>query len=415
MSITLSGNFSTAIHLIEKEIGIINQEKFSIMLLVWISAKIYTLDRKGDLQEATTLENKYSSMFEDHKLNYSIEEYSWFAFYYRSIGNLNLSLGQINLALKYYEKALYLKKEIKEDKDLPSILNNIGNAYLLQGDLDKALLNFNQSFEGFKDLNNNLVVSYPVHNIGFVNFLKGDIQQALKYYKKSLQLRSNAKFASEAAGSYFSIIQCYIELNQLDTANQFYKELISLNDSTENSYVNLVTRLAKAILLKNNPKMAIKSQSEEIFRQIIEESVIKYDFTVIAIVNLVELLLFELKIEYNDKTFNQIRDLISKIKAISKSQNIVPLQIQTSILDGKISILEGDLTKAETVFREGELLASKKGFLGLKKQLLNEIENLHQKYQDWKDLYYRNASYGERIEKMELQTYIQDLLKQIGK
>ncbi|MHA2104401.1 MAG: hypothetical protein ACW981_13320, partial [Candidatus Hodarchaeales archaeon] len=222
-------------------------------------------------------------------------------------------------------------------------------------------------------------------------------------------------FASEAAGSYFSIIQCYIELNQLDTANQFYKELISLNDSTENSYVNLVTRLAKAILLKNNPKMAIKSQSEEIFRQIIEESVIKYDFTVIAIVNLVELLLFELKIEYNDKTFNQIRDLISKIKAISKSQNIVPLQIQTSILDGKISILEGDLTKAETVFREGELLASKKGFLGLKKQLLNEIENLHQKYQDWKDLYYRNASYGERIEKMELQTYIQDLLKQIGK
>jgi hypothetical protein len=67
------------------------------------------------------------------------------------------------------------------------------------------------------------------------------------------------------------------------------------------------------------------------------------------------------------------------------------------------------------VFREGELLASDKGYLGLKSQLLNEIENLHQKYQDWKDLYYRNASYGERIEKMELQTYIQDLLKQIGK
>jgi tetratricopeptide (TPR) repeat protein len=415
MSITLSGAFSFAIQLIDKELEALNKEQFSIKLLVWISAKIYTLDRKGDLKEAISLKNRFLSIFEDRKLNNTFEEYSWLGFYYRSIGNLSLSIGQINLALENYEKALYFKKEIKVDEDLPSILNNLGNAYLLQGDLDKAITYFNQSYEGFKELNNNLVVSYPVQNLGFVNFLRGNFQQALKYYKKSLQLRSNTKFASEAAGSYFSIIQCYLELNQLETAQQYYKELSSLNESANNSYVNIATRMSKAVILKKNPKIAIRSQSEEIFAKIIEEPVIKYDFTIIAIVHLCELLLSELKIEYNDKSVNQIWDLIIKIKNISKTQNLVPLQIQTLLLEGKIYMLEGDLTKAESLFREGEILATEKGFLGLKKQLSSEIENLHQKYQDWKDLYYRNASYGERIEKMELQTYIQDLLKQIGK
>jgi len=55
------------------------------------------------------------------------------------LGGIFYHLGEINKALKYYEKALKLDKELGSKEGIAADLGNIGNVYQIRGELDKAL------------------------------------------------------------------------------------------------------------------------------------------------------------------------------------------------------------------------------------------------------------------------------------
>ena len=63
------------------------------------------------------------------------------------LGRIFYHLGEINNALKYYEKALKLDKELGSKEGMAADLGNIGTVYGIKGELDKALEYFRKALK----------------------------------------------------------------------------------------------------------------------------------------------------------------------------------------------------------------------------------------------------------------------------
>ncbi len=101
-------------------------------------------------------------------------------------------LSKYNLALEYYNRALFHAKE-KYGENHPAvatIYNNIGLVYADKGDYSRALAHYEKSLkiklgiygENYPD------VATSYNNIGFVYSIQGDYSRALEYYEKSLKI-----------------------------------------------------------------------------------------------------------------------------------------------------------------------------------------------------------------------------------
>lgn len=97
----------------------------------------------------------------------------------------------IKTAIDYHQKALEIA-EATEDKtvhvkrSINVALNSIGNLYQTLGQYDLAISQFTRALELERELKNKLGLAINNQNIGDCLELKGDLDKALEYYRKSL-------------------------------------------------------------------------------------------------------------------------------------------------------------------------------------------------------------------------------------
>lgn len=102
-----------------------------------------------------------------------------------NLGQLYQDLGDTELALEYYRKALtLLQGKFKNADSEANVLSHIGTVNMSQNDLDVALQNFQRALELRQ---NDRGRGYALLNIGAVYALKKTPQQALQVYGDALQ------------------------------------------------------------------------------------------------------------------------------------------------------------------------------------------------------------------------------------
>ncbi|NQE45115.1 Photosystem I assembly protein Ycf3, partial [ANME-1 cluster archaeon GoMg2] len=104
------------------------------------------------------------------------------------LGTIFYYLGEINTALKYYEKALKLDEELGSKEGIAADLGNIGIVYKIKGELDKALEYFRKALKLNEELGRKEGIAADLVNIGIVYRIKGELDKALEYYGKALKL-----------------------------------------------------------------------------------------------------------------------------------------------------------------------------------------------------------------------------------
>lgn len=119
---------------------------------------------------------------------------------YNNIGIVYYDLGKYEDALKYYKDALKIQEKVlgEEHPDTATSYNNIGSAYCKLGKYNKALKNFTRALQIQEKVlgEEHTDTAMTYHNIGSVDRKLGKYDEALEYYDKALKI-FQSKLGSE--------------------------------------------------------------------------------------------------------------------------------------------------------------------------------------------------------------------------
>ncbi len=137
-------------------------------------------------------------------------------------------------ALKYIDSLNIITKNAKGGLYPARTYRLKGNLYYKNDDLKKALENYLISLNYAKQQNDEKQIMYVNLNIAYINNYMGKNEEAAKTFKQ--YYNSKLLSAVENNQTRINLINCYIELNKLDSANILIKEGTNASLLTKNKY-----------------------------------------------------------------------------------------------------------------------------------------------------------------------------------
>jgi len=135
---------------------------------------------------------------------------------YHARGNLFYYESNLDSALHYYEKALAIRKKIKDNVGILRSTGNIGSIYYLLRDYKKALIYYEEGLKKEVDLNYKEGTNISIANLGSIYYSLKMYDKALYYYRKAKT--SYANEPERLILVYSGISNVYKDLNKLDSA-----------------------------------------------------------------------------------------------------------------------------------------------------------------------------------------------------
>ncbi len=149
----------------------------------------------------------------------------------RSLGNLGIvydSLGNYPKAIEYHQQSLAIKREIKDRLGEGNSLGNLGTAYIGLGNYSKAI-EYSQQWLAIaleiKDLQSE---SKALGNLGFAYGNLGNYPKAIDYHQKSLAIAREIKDRQSESKALGGIGGAYRSLGQYSKAIDYHKKSLAI-------------------------------------------------------------------------------------------------------------------------------------------------------------------------------------------
>ena len=136
------------------------------------------------------------------------------------LGRVYLALGEHQLAIKHFKKALQINPEYTPAR------NNLGNAYAVTKNWDKAI----EQYEIAADSLLYATPHYPLANIGFVYYQQKKYDLAKQYYRKSLKVKR------DYVGAMHGLGRTYMATGRIADAIEILEKAVNL--APESAFVN---------------------------------------------------------------------------------------------------------------------------------------------------------------------------------
>ncbi|MBL0154390.1 MAG: sensor histidine kinase [Chitinophagaceae bacterium] len=158
-------------------------------------------------------------------------------------------------SMVYYQAALELGKQIKNDRVILSSFHDAGVCYINLNKLDSAVIAFEQAILFAKILNDTLRVARILANIGNVYLHKKDRATAIDYYLQSARLWETCADQNYLAALYSNINVLLDEQQEHQRALEFGNKALALAKKTDDSYsmVNALVNLSSTYSFLNQP------------------------------------------------------------------------------------------------------------------------------------------------------------------
>ncbi|MFX0116471.1 MAG: tetratricopeptide repeat protein [Candidatus Hodarchaeota archaeon] len=319
--------------------------------------------------------------------------------------------GELDQALAYAEECYALLNKLDEKSRIAQTLNTIGELWGIKGDLNSALCYLEQSLTLSQEIGRNNLIAEAQFYIGKILYQQGNLDQAIDYLTRTLQYTEESQNKLWMANIYFNLICIAIDRGTYEQAQRFLHSLEQINSQLKNKVVSQYYRLAKAKFLSISPRIRDKAKAQEIYLEIVEEEIVNHQLTVMAMVNLCELLLDELKAYGEGQVLQEAKKLGEKLSTLAEKQSSFSLVVNALILQAKFAMVEGKLTEAANLFEKAKNTAEDKGLGLLAEKVLNETQQMEKEYDRWQNLIQRNAPFYERLEQARFQEHLNDALK----
>ncbi|MHA2275271.1 MAG: tetratricopeptide repeat protein [Candidatus Kariarchaeaceae archaeon] len=296
---------------------------------------------------------------------------------FSAYSNLSVFLqrvGNYTRSLEIAQEMLALSKEQKNQGNVATSYMIIGCNYERIGQYILSREYYIKSIEIAEKLNRRLLASLVEQHMGVNFYLEGDYEQALKNMTSALIVFEDLGLNEYIASVLYHLILVSVKLKSDKLIDSYLNKIELLDKNKQNKHISLMTQLSQATVLKNNPRSKDKIAAQKIF----EELLSGHEFVQIAVdatLNLVELLLDELKLYGNEEVLEQIIDLTNNVYETAQHHHLYPIIIDTLILQSKLAFLNQDVDLAHKLLQQGHLIAEEQGLDILTKKVA--IEEVH--------------------------------------
>ncbi len=328
-----------------------------------------------------------------------------------NIGLIIEGRGDLDSAMDYYKRSLNNFEELNCLDEKAICLNNMGRLQQVKGELDLALDYYEKSLAILEELDNKHEIAICDSNIGLLYQLKGDHMEAASYLTKTLIIQEELGNPLDLSKTLQSIIENYIHGGRKDSAEHYLKKLEQIDEKEASKVITQMYQLCKALVLKMNSRVIQRAEAQRLLTNIANAEVLNHEITVDAMLNLFELLLFELRTTGNQDVLVEVKALSEKLLTIAKSQQSFARLAEVYRLQSKLALLELDVKQSQYLLTQAQLIADTKGLHRLAQAISNEFDSLLNDLTKWDDYIERNASISERYELAELENMMGAILR----
>jgi len=207
------------------------------------------------------------------------------------------------------------------------------------------------------------------------------------------------------------LISVTIDKNLLDRAQQYLQRLKLINEQEDNKVIRQQYRVAEALVLKTSPRARYRGKAEELLEQVVEEEVVEHRVTVMALLNLCDLLITELHMSGEQEMLGEVHALVTRLREIATQQHSHWVLAETYVLQAKLALVELDLPKARQLLEQAQQLAEERGLRRLAIQISSEHDALLEQLNQWETFIDRNVSLAERTELAHLENQVVRMIR----
>jgi tetratricopeptide (TPR) repeat protein len=324
----------------------------------------------------------------------------------------------LDRALHYTKKHLELSKEVVARKNEAWGLFLLSHIYSFRGEPQVALDNVTHGLKLFTELDEKNGVAWCLSQQGVIYRLLGNLKRAEHYLLEGWELFQETIIGGSLAfmGSYslFDLILIAQELDALDKAKKYLTQLQRLSKTSKSKHVKLRTRFAEGIVLAMSKRGVKKFQAQEIFKSIVEEEeVIDFNLMILAMLNLCELLILEMKISTTaEELLQEVTRVSSHFHEIAQAQQSPLLLVMALILKTKLTLVHsGDFEEASLLLSEAKQIAEEKKLGNLLVKVKIEQETVQAELDKWNELIQRKASIQERVKHARIADWLVEAKK----
>ncbi|NHJ03870.1 MAG: hypothetical protein EAX90_03540 [Candidatus Heimdallarchaeota archaeon] len=340
---------------------------------------------KGELEEAIEYFNESKKHLDSKSINYVIRRnVPW------SDGLVAWKKGKLNEAIKYMNQCIEESKKVGDEyhTNLNSIF--LAAIYFDKGSINEALNLILESLDNLPTSSQNYTISLAQQLLGKIYQIKGEFNLALHHAQQSLKIQAKMETTHHLIETILLLISISVDKGELELANSYLEKLEKITEKTSSVYFKQVYIVAQALILKgkSRPKHWIKAI--ELLEEVVEGELTNHSLTVLAMINLCELLLNEFSISGDVEVLLELEVYTQTLNSIAKKQNVYSLKLEahnirllTLWLKAQYSIVDLDIQKAKQLLTEARDMANEEGLILLAEKITQQQGNMFERMEKW--------------------------------
>lgn len=294
--------------------------------------------------------------------------------------------------------------------------STLGSAYLLKGRFGEALEIFKKRLTLAYEMKNLIFIWRSQQQITEVYWKTNQYFDAYHNLKIVLAKYDDFKDAKEfiwrhKVQSLFKLIILALKMSNPNEAKEFYQRLdVTTREQISEDYpYNL--KICEALILKYSSKLRDKVAALDILMEInneidksklyVSDGIVDDNIPLIALLNLYDLYLWELKSTENEDVIEEIEELSSKLIFIALSYNSYPILGEAILLDARYNRITTNLKYSKELYERAISLSREQGLDEIAEQAEVELTSLESEMSNWSsiiDLVSVEETNGEGLE-----------------
>jgi len=322
--------------------------------------------------------------------------------------------GKLVESHEILEESLEIGKKLNDHSIMATSLVALGEIHRLKGDFAQALQFFNTALILHQEIGNNYGMAITYNNVGIVYYSQGDYDNSFEYFTKSLERALEINFKFTVVESLFYLINILLTRDNFFEAKEHLD--ISRNASTDqqDTMIYYYTQLSEAVFHRKTNRFTSLGKAQEILENIISKNLVYQEINIHAMLNLCEILLYELRFTNNPEILKDLEEISDKLLEIAKEQISRSLLAEVYWLKGRLALVDADIDKATGFLSQAQIIAEGQNLENLARKISSDHDAILTEYAGWKNIIEENASLADRIKASQVDKLILNMINRVS-